>query len=182
MEKEKLIKKIKESTQPIKEGLFKFDELEELCTEMLDFINKQTETNKLWQLRLRRFHEEHSHIRIHVDNGDYASVDRSPTGISAWDRFEPFFNFILSFLNESKVIKRLEDDKLWVESRMQGQELHLFVGNKQGDKKKVHLIFNPTGIPRIDKNDSAPGELFDKIQSTLTTKDGKIIESYYEFK
>jgi len=182
MNERELIKEIKESIKPIKDGLFKFDELEELCSKILNFINKKTKTNKLWQLRLRRFYEDHSGVRINVDPGDYASAKRTFSGISAWDRFEPFFNFIRSFLNESKVVERIEDDDLWVESRTQGKESHLFIGNKKGDKEKVHLILNETGVPRIDKNDSPPGALFDKVRSTLTTKDGKIIESYYEFK
>ena len=80
-----------------------------------------------------------------------------------------------------KIINRLEDENLWVESRTQGNEQHLLVGNKQNQGRKVHLVFGETGEIRIDKKDEDPGEIYRKVEAILTKPDGSIIKSTLEF-
>ena len=84
-------------------------------------------------------------------------------------------------MTEKKIINRLEDKNLWVESRTQGNEQHLFVGDKSNNGEKVHLIFGETGEIRIDKKDQSPSELVKKVESILTKIDGSIIKTTLEF-
>ncbi len=179
--KEELEKKIKKNILPIKEGLLKFDELNDLSNEILNFISNKTNGNNLWQLRLRKFAEKYNKGSINTDSNDYASSLRTSSGQSGWDYFEPFVNIFFQFINEIKIVKWLEDSELWVESRTDANTTHLFIGNKHGDKRKVQLIFGETGEIRIDKKDSAPSDLLNKIESKLITKEGKIIKSVLEF-
>ena len=82
---------------------------------------------------------------------------------------------------EKKIINRLEDKNLWVESRTQGNEQHLFVGDKQNNGEKVHLIFGETGEIRIDKKDQSPNEIVRKVEAVLTNLDGSMVRTTLEF-
>ncbi len=89
--------------------------------------------------------------------------------------------FFEQYIAEKKIISRLENENLWVESRVQGNEQHLLVGDKQNKEQKVHLIFGETGEIRIDKKDQSPAEVFRKVESILTKSDGSTIKSTLEF-
>ena len=58
--------------------------------------------------------------------------------------------------------------------------LHLHVIDKKTGSKS-HLIFDKTGVIRTDENDTPPGKLISRIDSTLTTRDGKEIRTSFEF-
>lgn len=177
-----LIKKINENIIPMKEGLLKFDEFNGLCLDIIIFLNNKIKDNKIWQLRFRKFNERYNRGLINVDQYDYVSIDRSFEAKSGWDHFEPFYIFLLRYVNEGKIINRLEDNHLWVESRVDDKTTHMFIGDRLDSKKKVHLIFSgETGETRIDKNDTPPSELLTKVEHILTTKEGKIIKSVMEF-
>lgn len=175
-----LLKKVKTSIKPIQEGLLKFDEFNELCLKILNYINEATRNNNYWQLKLRKFDEEYNRGNIHVDYNDYISISRTKDSKSGWEHFEPFVDILNLFLNERKIVKKLEDENLWVDSRVDGKINHLFVGERKEQKRKVHLIFD-NGQIRFDKDDTAPSELLNKVESILKTKDGKTIKSVLEF-
>ena len=94
---------------------------------------------------------------------------------------KPYIDFFEQYITKKKIINRLEDAKLWVESRTQGNEQHLLIGDKQSDGQKTHLIFGETGEIRIDKKDQPPGEVFRKVESVLTKSDGSTVKSTLEF-
>lgn len=182
MEKE-LTKKINTNIQPIKEGLLKFNEFIFLLEEIFSYLGNEAEKDSIWKLRFRKFYEANYGKTIKVDNNDYVATIDYPfeKGISGWNAISPILDYYFNFIGQKKIVKHLKDEELWVESRSSGDESHLFVGNREGEKNKVHLIFAGTGEMRIDKKDSPPETLLNKVESILTTKDGKIIKSVYEF-
>lgn len=180
MDKE-ITKEIKVSIQPIKEGLLKFEELTVLMDKILNYLGNETEKNSLWKLRYRKFHEEVYGKRINVDSNDYVSTHDSFGALGGWSVTGPIIDFYFNYINQKKIIKRLVDEDLWVESRTEGNESHIFVGKRSDKKDKVHLIFGETGEIRIDKKDLHPGEILNKVESVLMTKDGRVIRSTFEF-
>lgn len=103
-----------------------------------------------------------------------------PAG-SSKDWIKPYFDFFEKYIAGKKIINRLKNQNLWVESRTQGKEQHLLVGDKKSKGEKVHLIFGETGEIRIDKKDIPPSEIFRKVESILTKQDGSIVKSTLEF-
>ncbi len=94
----------------------------------------------------------------------------------------PYIDFFKSYITEKKIVDRLEDEKLWVESRIQGNEQHLLIGEKSTKSgEKVHLIFGETGEIRIDRKDEYPGKIFRKVESILAKPDGSIVKTTLEF-
>jgi hypothetical protein len=180
---EKITKKIKENIQPIKEGLLKYEEFVELLEEIFNYLGNESEKNPIWKLRFRKFYESNYGKTIKVESNDYVSTKDFPfeKGLSGWNAIEPVLDYYFNFIGQKKIIKKLKDEELWVESRSSGDELHLFVGNRKGERNKVHLVFASTGEIRIDKNDSSPDKLLNKIETILTTKNGKVIKSVFEF-
>ena len=102
-----------------------------------------------------------------------------PIGGKDWIR--PYIDFFGQYISEKKIINRLEDENLWVESRNQGNEQHLLVGDKQNQGRKVHLVFGETGEIRIDKKDQDPGEIYKKVESILTKSDGTTVKTTLKF-
>ena len=92
-----------------------------------------------------------------------------------------FIDFFEKYIAGKKIINRLENQNLWVESRTQGREQHLLVGEKKRNGEKVHLIVGETGEIRIDKKDIPPSEIFRKVDSILSKQDGSIVKSTLEF-
>src|SRR3989338_735201 len=77
--------------------------------------------------------------------------------------------------------KKLRDEHLWIRSKIQGDEEHIFIGKREDTSgKKVHLIAGKTGELRIDPNDEQPSDLLKRIVS-ITTKEGRRITSTLEF-
>lgn len=82
------------------------------------------------------------------------------------------------FIEPVKIKRRLENEGLWVKSKIQGKDEHLFVGEKDGKPDKVHLIFDSeTGEVRIDRKDQPPHALIAKVETVLTMNTGEKIKS-----
>ena len=79
-----------------------------------------------------------------------------------------------------KIVKRLETEGLWVQANFEGEEIHLFVGEKEDDGKHMHLILGKSGEVRVDEKDKAPGDLVKKVIA-ITTRDDKEIKAVLEF-
>jgi len=77
-----------------------------------------------------------------------------------------------------KIKRRLESEGLWVESKIQGKDEHLFIGERNGKSDKVHLILDDeTGEVRIDRKDQPPHDLIKKVETVLTMNTGEKIKS-----
>jgi len=75
-----------------------------------------------------------------------------------------------------RIKRKLKDEELWVQSNIQGDEEHIFIGNRDDkDGRKVHLVVGKTGEIRVDPSDKPPGELLDRVTSITTRAAGKRI-------
>ena len=174
MNERDIIKLIKSKSQAINENLLLSTELSEIKKKIEQFLDQNLKVNGLISLRYRKFKLSDKPRTLWSDGGGF------PAG-SGKDWIKPYLDFFEKYITEKKIINRLEDENLWVESRTQGNEQHLLVGDKQGNAEKVHLIFGETGEIRIDKKDIPPNEIFRKVESVLTKLDGSIVKSTLEF-
>lgn len=147
-------------------------ELTEIKEKIKQFLDQNLKGDGLLSLRYRKFKLSGSRP-LWSDASDFPADGK--------DWIKPYIDFFEQYITEKKIINRLEDENLWVESRTQGNEQHLLVGDKQGNGGKVHLVFGETGEIRIDKKDQSPSEIFRKVESVLTKCDGRIVKSTLEF-
>ena len=170
---EEIIKLIKSKSQAIEESLLLTKELEEVKEKIEQFLDQNIKGDSLLALRYRKFKLPGKPRTL------WSTTNGFPIGGKEW--ISGYINFFEQFITEKKIINRLEDKNLWVESRTQGNEQHLFVGDKQNNGEKVHLIFGETGEIRIDKKDQSPNELVKKVEAVLTNLDGSIVKTTLEF-
>jgi len=72
--------------------------------------------------------------------------------------------------------KRLKEKDLWIETRSQGEDIHVLVGRRDGSGNKVHVVIDgKTAEIRVEDNQKAPEELIKSIESTLTLNDGRVV-------
>lgn len=173
MNEEEIIKLIKSKSQAIEENLLLSAELTEVKEKIEDFLDQKLKGDSLLTLRYRKFKLSSR------SKGLWSDMSGFPSSGQNW--VEPYIGFFEQYITEKKIINRLEDKNLWVESRTQGNEQHLLIGDKQNDGQKVHLIFGETGEIRIDKKDQPPAEVFRKVESVLTKPDGSAVKSTLEF-
>ena len=143
MTEEEIIKLIKSKSQAIEENLLLATELTEVKEKIEQFLDQNIKGDNLLALRYRKFKLPGKPRTL------WSTTNGFPVGGKEW--IGGYVNFFEQHITEKKIINRLEDKNLWVESRNQGNEQHLFVGDKQNNGEKVHLIFGETGEIRIDK-------------------------------
>ena len=149
-------------------------ELKEIKKKIEQFLDQNLKGDSLLSLRYRKFKLSGKPRTLWSGTGGF------PAG-SGKDWIKPYLDFFEKYIAEKKIINRLENKNLWVESRTQGKEQHLLVGDKKSNGEKVHLIFGETGEIRIDKKNIPPNEIFRKVESILTKLDGSIVKSTLEF-
>lgn len=70
---------------------------------------------------------------------------------------------------------------MFVESRSQGEDQHLLIGEKNGSGGKAHIIIDgKTGEIRVEDNQKEPTELTARIETFLTLPSGKRIKTIRE--
>ncbi len=173
MTEEEIIKLIKSKSQAISENLLLSTELTEIKNEIEKFLDQNLKGDSLLSLRYRKFKLSSKPRTLWSDTSVF------PMNGQEW--IKPYIDFFEQYITEKKIISHLESENLWVESRTQGNEQHLLVGEKQNKEQKIHLIFGETGEIRIDKKDQSPAEIFRKVESILTKADGSMIKSTLEF-
>lgn len=174
MNEEEIIKLIKSKLQAIEENLLLSVELTKIKEEIEKFLDKRLTGESLLSSRYRKFKISSK------SKGLWSDTNGFPINGKEW--IAPYIDFFKSYITEKKIIDRLEDKNLWIESRVQGNEQHLFIGDKnRKNGEKVHLIFGETGEIRIDKKDQHPSEIFRKVESVLTRPDGSIVKTTLEF-
>lgn len=77
---------------------------------------------------------------------------------------------------QDKIVKSLKDEKLWVQSSLEGKDLHVLIGERDAKEgEHVHLISDSeTGELRVDADDKTPSELVERVVS-ITTRYGSTI-------
>jgi len=177
MNEKEITKLIRSKYPAINENLVTSDELYKIKGELERFLDKNLIGESLLALRYRKFRSPGKGCIVFLtgENG-------YPLGDGGAKWIEPYLDFFEKYMAEKALVKRIEDDNLWVESRIQDNEQYLFVGKKKSETgEKVHLIFGQTGEIRIDKKDLRPGEIMKKIESLLQKEDGSIVETTIEF-
>lgn len=150
MKEKEIIKLIKSKAQAIDENLFPSIELTEIKEKIKIFLDQNLKSGSLLWLRYRKFKLSGSRP-LYSDGGGFPADGK--------DWIKPYLDFFEQYITEKKIINRLEDKNLWVESRTRGNEQHLFVGDKQGNKGKVHLVFAENGEIRFDEKDQPPSDI-----------------------
>ncbi len=173
MNEEEIIKLIKSKSQAIEENLLLTKELTEIKDKIEKFLDENLQGDTVLALRYRKFKLPSKPRTLWSDTSGF------PMGGKDW--IKPYIDFFEQHISEKKIKNRLEDESLWVESRTQGREQHLLVGEKDNKGEKVHLIFGETGEIRIDKKDKTPSDIFQKVESVLTKPDGSVVKSTLEF-
>ena len=168
-----IIKLIKSKSQAIKENLLLSSELKTVKESIESFLDKKLVSDSLLSLRYRKFKFSSKSRTLYSDLNGFASHGEE------W--INPYIKFFESYITEKKIINKLEDQSLWVESRTQGNEQHILIGNKNNNGEKAHLILGDTGEIRIDKKDQKPSELIRKVEAILTKPNGEVVKSTLEF-
>ena len=78
--------------------------------------------------------------------------------------------------SQDRIIKNLKNEKFWVRSSLEGKDLHILVGEREGKQgEHVHLISDSdTGEIRVDADDKSPNDLIERV-AVITTKSGATI-------
>lgn len=166
MNEDEIYKLIKSKEYAIRENLLLKEELLEVEKPIKEFLDKNLSSDSILFLKYRKLNK--TMRTLYWDNKGY------PVG--GYKYIEPVINIFEQYLATKKIKRRLENEKLWVQSNIQGNEEHIFIGEKEADDK-VHLIIGETGEVRIDKKDNAPHEVVRKVETVLTLKSGEKIRS-----
>ena len=174
MNEKELVKLISSKEEAIANNLLLSSKLREIKHKLEDFLDKNLVEDSLLALQYRKFELSRQPTLWSDEKGLY------PINGQEWIAL--WIEFFKKLTAEKTIKSRLEDKDLWVESRIQGEEQHLLIGEKSNKEgQKVHLVFGETGEIRIDKKDQAPNEILKKIESVLTIKEGKNIKTTIEF-
>lgn len=90
----------------------------------------------------------------------------------------PWIELLQEYLGRDKIKRRLEKEGLWIQSNIDGEDEHLFIGEKDNNGKKIHLIRDGgTGEIRIDPKDQIPHALLRKVETIITLTTGERVRS-----
>ncbi len=170
MNEQEFYRFVKTKESAIAENLLPSEDLRALKGAIVEFLDERLADESLLSLRYRKLKAELRSQTLWANESGYP--------VEGPNFIRPWITILEQYLGDKAVKKRLEDEDLWVESRVQGHDEHLLVGGKHGSAEKVHLIVDgETGEIRIDPKDQPPHDLLKRVQVILTTKDGKRILS-----
>jgi hypothetical protein len=171
---EEILKLIWKNEQAIQENLLKTKEAEEIQQAIWNFLDTNLPSGSIVSLRYRKLREGKRWTWWSDPNG-------YPTSTPWTSMIEPFVKILEQFLSEKTIKRRLSNEEFFIESRSQGEDEHIFIGNKDGKGKKAHIIIDgKTGEIRVDDKDQPPEEVVLKIETVLTMPNGKKIKSSRE--
>jgi hypothetical protein len=169
-DEEGLYQYLKRQRQAIEENLLPAAELGPIRDAIVRVLDENLPEGSLNFLRFQKLKAEMKPHILWSDEKGYPA-----NGIAF---LMPWINFFEKQLGEKTVKRRLEDAQLWLESRVQGEDEHIFVGDKRDPSSKVHLVIDgKTGEIRIDPKDQSPHDLVTHVVTILTTTSGRRIRS-----
>jgi hypothetical protein len=173
MDEKEILKLVWSNEQALKENLLKKGEAEKIWNSLLDFLDKMPQTSIVY-LRYRKL-KSSKMWAWYSDRADYPESN-------TWQcKFQPFMNILEQYMAEKTIKNRLESEGLFIESRTQGEDQHILIGEKNGKGNKAHLIIDgKTAEIRVDDSDQQPEELAHKIETILTLPNGKKIRTTRE--
>jgi hypothetical protein len=171
-DEEGLYRYLKRQRQAIEENVLPAAELGPIRDAIIRVLDENLPKDSLNFLRFQKLKAE---MKSHIIWADEKTGYPKPSGVAF---LMPWINFFEKHLGEKVVKRRLEDADLWVESRVQGEDVHLFVGDKRDPSSKAHLVTDgETGEIRVDPKDQSPHDLLPHVETILTTKSGRRIRS-----
>lgn len=169
-----VIKEIWRKEQALKENLLLTAEAQAIQESLLAHLEKLLPKDSIPGLRFRKLRAERRFQTWWTNSNGY------PTD-NPWTKIEPFLEILQQHEAEKTIKHRLETEGLFVESRSQGEDQHLLIGERNGSGDKAHIIIDgKTGEIRVEDNQKEPTELTARIETFLTLPSGKKIRTTRE--
>jgi len=169
-----ILREIWRKEPALKENLLTTEEAGVLQKSLLEHIENILSTDSIPGLRFRKLKAEKRYQTWWTNEQGYPADN-------SWDKIEPFLKILEQYEAEKTIKKRLETEGLFVESRSQGEDQHLLIGNKDDGGEKAHIVIDGRSAEiRIEDKGKAPEELVTKIETFLTLPSGKKIRTTRE--
>jgi|GEM_PF-1016187 hypothetical protein len=168
------IKEVWLKEQALKENLLLTEEAQAIQKSLLDHLEKLLPRDSMPGLRFRKLLTDKRLQSWWTNSNGY------PTD-NPWGKIQPLLDILQQHEAEKTIKHRLETGGLFVESRSQGEDQHLLIGEKSGGGEKAHIIIDgKTGEIRVEDNQKEPTELTARIETFLTLPSGKKIKTTRE--
>jgi hypothetical protein len=173
MTEKEILKIIWLNQQSLEENLLKTEDVKKVWESLLNFLDQMPNTSIIY-LRYQKL-KRSKMWTWWTNRAGY------PAGNPWQDMFRPFLNILEQYLAEKTIKERIDSKDFFVESRIQGEDQHIFIGDRKSNGDKAHItIDGKTGEIRIDDKDQQPEEFVHKIETILILKNGKKIRTTRE--
>lgn len=174
LDEKEILKEIWRKEEALKENLLTTVEAQNLQIALIGHLNNTLSKDSLAGLRFRKLLAEKRYKTWWSNQEGYPSDQ-------AWEKIEPFLELLEQYEAEKTIKRRLEIEGLFVESRSQGGDQHLLIGEKNGSGEKAHIIIGgKSGEIRTEDKRIEPTELATHIETILTLPNGKKIRTTRE--
>ncbi|MFY9457607.1 MAG: hypothetical protein WAP23_01610 [Candidatus Spechtbacterales bacterium] len=168
------IKEVWRKEQALKENLLLTEEAQSIQKSLIDHLEKLLPKDSIPGLRFRKLLTNRRLESWWTNSNGY------PTD-NPWGKIQPLLDILQQHEAERTIKHRLETEGLFVETRSQGEDQHLLIGEKNGNGEKAHVIIDgKTGEIRVEDNQKEPTELTARIETFLTLPNGKRIRTTRE--
>lgn len=168
------IKEVWRKEQALKENLLLIEEAQAIQKSLINHLEKLLPKDSIPGLRFRKLLTDKRLQSWWKDSNGY------PTD-NPWGKIQPLLDILQQHEAEKTIKHRLETEGLFVESRSQGEDQHLLIGEKDGSGEKAHIVIDgKTGEIRVEDNQKEPTELTARIETFLTLPSGKRIRTTRE--
>ena len=168
------IKEVWRKEQALKENLLLTEEAQTIQKSLIDHLEKLLTKDSIPGLRFRKLLTDRRLQSWWTNSNGY------PTD-NPWTKIEPLLEILQQHEAEKTIKHRLETEGLFVESRSQGEDQHLLIGEKDGSGDKAHIVIDgKTGEIRVEDNQQEPTNLTARIETFLTLPSGKKIKTTRE--
>lgn len=158
----------------LKENLLTTQEAKIIQESLINHLENVLPNNSIPGLRFRKLFINKQHQKWWSDINGFP-VDNS------WNKIQPFLDLLQQHEAEKTIKKRLETEGLFVESRSQGEDQHLLIGEKDGTANKAHIVIDgKSGEIRVEDNRQEPTKILPRIETILTLPSGKKIKTTRE--
>ncbi len=169
-----VLKEIWSKEEALRANLLSTQEAQVLQQSLFSHLDGALLPTSIPGLRFKKLRAEKRYEQWWSDKNGY------PTD-SSWEKIKPFLEIFQQHEAEKTIKHRLETEGLFVESRSQGEDQHLLIGEKNGSGDKAHVIIDgKTGEIRVEDNQQEPTDVVTRIEAILTLPSGKKIRTTRE--
>ena len=168
-----VLREIWRKEEALKENLLTTKEAESLYQALISHLETVLKPDSLPGLRFRKL-QSGKKVTWWSNEAGYP-VD------NPWQKFGPFLDLLAQYEAEKTIKRRLEIEGLFVESRSQGEDQHLLIGEKDGSGDKAHITIDGKSAEiRTEDGRQEPTDLVSRIETILTLPSGKKIKTTRE--